>query len=422
MKKLLSTALLACLLLSLYSFLGGVHAATPVNGVIASDTVWRQSGSPYQFTGPVSVKNGVTLTIEPGTTVNFGDYYLQVNGTLHAQGTQQKPIRITTDNSPKNPLQQIQFMPSSKGWDNQTGLGCLVENVIFNKVSLNNRGCSSLKIVNNVFNGPYWEAVYSSTGALTITGNNITDCLMSGLQVYGSSIISNNIIKGTGSQTAVAASGDCVVSNNMISNFQIGISVGDRVSVKSNVIENCSDSAISVSGGSVTIEGNYVTGNGVGIKGSGSIRNNAIVNNMVGIKLSRPSTVTENNIVDNSLNSLALESPDNVDAANNWWGITDPQAISESIYDYEDDFNVGTANFKPFLTGPVTSAPTGDFNQNVPSGNNFFDIPYDVPYDIQADIIAIAQMVVVGLVVVWLVIALVFIARRGRRIKISVKY
>ena len=54
---------------------------TPENGILFADTVWTQAGSPYYFTGPVAVNQGVTLTIEPGTIINMGNTNLQVNGT-----------------------------------------------------------------------------------------------------------------------------------------------------------------------------------------------------------------------------------------------------------------------------------------------------------------------------------------------------
>ena len=36
---------------------------TPVNGMIASDTMWTKSSSPYLLTGPVLVSKGVTLKV-----------------------------------------------------------------------------------------------------------------------------------------------------------------------------------------------------------------------------------------------------------------------------------------------------------------------------------------------------------------------
>jgi hypothetical protein len=40
----------------------------------------------------VAVNNGVTLTIEPGVTVNLNSFYIRVNGTLTARGTDNDKI------------------------------------------------------------------------------------------------------------------------------------------------------------------------------------------------------------------------------------------------------------------------------------------------------------------------------------------
>jgi len=73
---------------------GSAQNYKEVNGIIKSDTIWTKLSSPYNLTGPVLVNSGVTLTIEPGVTVNFGTNYIQVNGTLNAQGTSTNNIYL----------------------------------------------------------------------------------------------------------------------------------------------------------------------------------------------------------------------------------------------------------------------------------------------------------------------------------------
>ncbi len=75
-------------------------------GVLWTNTQLTAAGSPYIVGGDLTVGNGVTLTIEPGATLQFssGDIMaagldtsrgeLTVNGTLSAAGTQSNPITL----------------------------------------------------------------------------------------------------------------------------------------------------------------------------------------------------------------------------------------------------------------------------------------------------------------------------------------
>jgi hypothetical protein len=74
-------------------------SATPVCGAISSDTTWTLANSPFDVCAAgVAVDSGVTLSIEPGVTVQFeqgaGDK-LSVLGTLDAIGTDTQPITMT---------------------------------------------------------------------------------------------------------------------------------------------------------------------------------------------------------------------------------------------------------------------------------------------------------------------------------------
>lgn len=74
--------------------------AVEVGGVITTDTTWSASGSPYLVTDHITVRGGVTLTIEPGVAVQFGEKLgLYVQGRLHAVGTVQNMITFTGSSS-----------------------------------------------------------------------------------------------------------------------------------------------------------------------------------------------------------------------------------------------------------------------------------------------------------------------------------
>jgi hypothetical protein len=76
--------------------------------IITSDTTWTKANIPYTLSAPVGIPIGVTLTIEAGITVNFGNY-IQVNGTLMARGTPSENIVFNKG--------EIRFTPQSISWD-----------------------------------------------------------------------------------------------------------------------------------------------------------------------------------------------------------------------------------------------------------------------------------------------------------------
>jgi hypothetical protein len=112
---------------------------------------------------------------------------------------------------------------------------------------------------------------------------------------------------------------------------------------------------------SATIERNVIVNNQFGIltrtnNDDSIIRDNTITHNKIGIcgPTSRQ-TITGNNIQDNSQYNLQAGQT-TATAKNNWWGTTDSQAISQTIYDNKDDFNLGKVAFEPFLTEPNSQA------------------------------------------------------------------
>lgn len=67
-----------------------------ISGVLSSDTTLDAASGPWFVTGDVTVPAGITLVIEPGTTVFFDeDTRLTINGRLVAQGTEYERIQLT---------------------------------------------------------------------------------------------------------------------------------------------------------------------------------------------------------------------------------------------------------------------------------------------------------------------------------------
>src|SRR5204863_5640946 len=85
----------------------GKNAIGIFGGGIPRSGIWMKNNLPYTVMDQVSVNAGVTLTIEPGVTVQFQDPGdgLWVDGTLIANGTAANPILFTSDDAVKQPGQ-----------------------------------------------------------------------------------------------------------------------------------------------------------------------------------------------------------------------------------------------------------------------------------------------------------------------------
>ncbi|MCX6875118.1 MAG: right-handed parallel beta-helix repeat-containing protein [Verrucomicrobia bacterium] len=114
----------------------GLPIGTYVLGNLTGNTVWSLANSPYHVVGDVTVSAGVSLTIEPGTRVEFEGYFkLQIDGTLVAEGTPGNPIVFTSSKATptRGDWQGLKFR--STRWDSslrnavveyaQTGVECV---------------------------------------------------------------------------------------------------------------------------------------------------------------------------------------------------------------------------------------------------------------------------------------------------------
>jgi len=374
MKKLRAIFLLAIMICGVL-FVSSLHfstaqAYTPVNGQITSDTTWTKADSPYTLTGFVQVRSGVTLTIQPGVTVNLGTSNIEVNGTLVAVGTDTDQILINGTYKPRAPVAFsentnpfIMFMSGSNGLNEQTGSGSIIKNakVMSTTLWVTN---SSPRISDNSFSGYMaFESIRLQGGASSIYSNSFTDGTIT--VSAGSPTIYGNTLTNNGYGTAISVTGgNPVIVSNGLSQFYGGIScAGSPDSIISdNSVSNCY-TAITVDGAGTIVERNVVSDNQVGISaGNAIVRHNTIKNNDVGAYLTSATTFNYNNLENNKNNTLCTGSND-VNATYNWWGTTDQSAISNSIYDNKNDFNLGKINFIPFLTAPDPQAMP---NENVP--------------------------------------------------------
>jgi hypothetical protein len=362
---------------------GSAQSGTNVTGIIASDTSWTQANSPYNLIGNVLINSGTTVTIGTGTTLNLNGYfvmvngsfiiqqgatinmenaaYILVNGLLSAIGTNANPISINggigfSEIAPLGYYSAIIFSQYSMGRNEQTSSGSIIENAIINMTSIS--VSSSVELANSTFLG---QSLEISGGSPLITDNVIGN----GISITGGSpIILNNAIHfsvtcGGSGEPGTENGSTTFIEDNVISGVPPqypGISLGGY-SLGNLIIERNL-----ISTGIYT--GNDGIENAMVENGTVSIINNTIINNAVGIYIltGYPGPISDNNIYDNTLN-IKLGESNTIDCTNNWWGTTDQQAINQTIYDFKDDFTMGTVNFVPFLTTPNSEAMP---NSNLP--------------------------------------------------------
>gem|GEM_PF-1896376 len=355
MKRFTCMLLLLTLVLSItvsFCQVGVSRGLAISSNVISSDTTWRKIDSPIDLTGKIAVREGVTLTIEAGVTVNLHSYSIIVNGTLNAKGTDADKIIINGANGspPAAPFSSlaIAYTYGILFNDNNPAAGSTLQNVAFNGVSLalgqsdTMNGCTSGSFL--TFAG---EIVNSNlTGLVATSGGRISNCNISGgiHAKWSSPIITNNTISG---DTGVFCdeTTNAQIYGNTINGCETGISVYGFATIKNNEITHNSQ-GITFGMQGVVIEDNLIAYNQVGIE------QHSVAN----------VTITSNNLQNNKYNYYMDQyTTDNISIPGNWWGTTDESAIKNSIYDSKNDYSLGTVNFTQYLTSPnseATQTPT----------------------------------------------------------------
>ncbi len=369
-KKIKSALLIAMLLSALFVAFNmnfGSAQNGNVNGTITSNTTWTQAGSPYQFTGDVTVAEGVTLTIESGTEVRFTervpskdfvgrDSYSIVSHTLKVDGT---------------------LLANGADLSNEYGSA-----IVFSSVS------TSSKIENS--------NIDVSTIYVWASSPQLLHCSFSGTLIIkgGSPVISYNNLEST---CITVESGSPTISHNIIVDSDsfidpfLTLSGANTAIISDNHISSqFSRAAIIIDSGNPVIERNFISNHntefwpmiaiGMIVNGTANpvIRSNTIANNKIGLTIfdiPNSLTITNNNFEQNSEYNIYLgqegvygtTAPD-INAANNWWGTTDSPIIAQSIFDHKNNNNLGNVTIEPILTAhnaeampnglPATITPT----------------------------------------------------------------
>jgi len=287
---------------------------------LEQDTVWQGT---VLITGDIYVPPGVTLTIQPATTIKFkrfdetsdrnlfaveSPYYpyaeLIIRGKLIAKGTKKEPIVFTSA--------EIDARPADWGAINLLGSD---DNVI-----------EHAKIL-FAYNG-----IHAHGSTAVISHNEFANCGVGisfkseeetpGVPWFGrrsSLTITDNLFYRNKGGIGFRNSDGRISHNEMKSNKFFGI--WPKENVKAEVTFN------------------------------------EITDNKKGVMLYQTQglTLANNNIYDNTGYNIAVaEAQDfDVDASQNWFGTINEQKIEELIFDHQDDPDLGQVKVKPFLEHAV---------------------------------------------------------------------
>jgi len=215
-------------------------------------------------------------------------------------------------------------------------------------------------------------------GGITIDGSGtVADAIVNGGISMSGGVVQNNTVSSGG-----VSVGSGAALNNTITGG--GISLAGGVA-RDNSIENASGWGIQTSS-SATVEYNRIVGCTNGIQASGGVVKGNLVANIIGIGLQIGSVTVEHNtftgigssaikitsgipgmILGNNFefntgtydveNLIPKTTVMTVDARNNWWGTTSGTTIRQRIWDFNDDYNLGTVLYTPVLTAPDATAP-----------------------------------------------------------------
>jgi len=312
--------------------------ASQVGGYIDSSTTWTLELSPYQVISPIIISPGAVLTIHPGVEVLFNwKMGFAILGSVVANGTTDSLIYFSVVDGVWNGLAF-----SGGPQDTLSSLTyCVIEYCNFGIV------CDSLSsphiehcTIQNFTNVGIYIGYYAEP---EIVNNDIL-----------------NLVPG-GGPTGIQC--DPFASPTLYGNHIQGHSRGIQCQyvsftiVDSNYISDCDTGVYCYyTYNTTTIRNSEITDNAVGISlywSSPEITDNIITNNDKGIQggsVSAP--YIRRNDLSNNTWTYYNQTPNGVDAEQNWWGTTDSTAIASGIYDYFDSTAYGIVDFIPILTSP----------------------------------------------------------------------
>lgn len=385
---------------------------TYTDEALVGDTIWRGR---IRIDGNLRIPEGSRLLITPGTIVEFsakdangdglGENGILIQGLLVAKGTKEKPIifRSAELNRKIGDWDSVSLMNNSKAEN-------LIENCIFEDAyrglhfhystvkvigsyfANNYRGIqfqeSSVDISDSLFSGNK-SAIQGRDSSVKFYANRLYDNHQ-GVNFFRNSLIfSGNRISGSMKEGARVREGSATISKNLITANRQGMMLADIYfgSITDNVIANSSEAGLALrNADNLEVTGNYLGrngSNGLNLQDvRADIRGNLFAFNSergVGIT-SFAGAITANNFDGNGLYAIDLESADDIEAANNWWGGDSDEKV---LFDKRKDPARGIVKTGTTLTAPCPFRwPIDEFSGDITlAGDVLLNRPATIPVE-----------------------------------------
>lgn len=187
------------------------------NGEVSLSGAWKNGDIVYAVTGVVTVREGTTLSIDPGVTVKFSDNsFIDVFGTFKAQGTAEQNIVFTSlkDDAAGGDTNgdEGSSAPAPGDWamirfrDTSNDTNSIVQHAVIRYAGEHNRNrfgaihleSASPTIADNAISENFWYAISADVHSFpSVSGNQILDNVGNGLEVRGGEMSTSGAWKNT---------------------------------------------------------------------------------------------------------------------------------------------------------------------------------------------------------------------------------